>query len=122
MSACALGPSQPSEPSVVDRNSIPPDVDAPPARHPSDRAVTDLILSSQSEYDKGDWQSAIAVAERALRIDRRQPSVYLLLAKSYRAMGETKQALQFVEQGQRYLRDNNSDIAKELNWLAEALE
>lgn len=120
LTACVSSPGPQGEAEIVDRNAVPPDVGAPGA-NPAARAVSDLIAGSQRDYDRGDWDSAIAVAERALRIDRRQPEVYLLLAKCYRALGEPDQALQFVEQGRRYLPDTETSISRELDWLAEAL-
>lgn len=120
LAACASGPGKPGDAEILDRNPVPPEIDM--GDSPSARAVQDLVANAQREYDKGDWQSAVAVAERALRIDRRQPAVYLILAKCYRAMGENGQALQFVEQGRRYLPEEYTPVGRELDWLAEALQ
>jgi Tfp pilus assembly protein PilF len=122
LTACiSTVPQEPTDPGAVSRENLPP---APSSDTPSasrSRAVADLVAGSQREYDRGDWQSSIAMAERALRIDRRQPDVYLLMAKSYRALGESQLALQFVNQGLRYIVDDETSVARELNWLADTL-
>jgi len=125
LSACAAQQSRSpsvSDSTVPNREGLPP---APtsevPAPSRGNQAVYDLIRNSQQAYDRGEWESAIAMAERALRIDRRNPEIYLIIAKSYRAMGENPQALEFVEQGLRYTSDPNSHNTRELEWLDKAL-
>ena len=126
LSACvSTGPSEPTEPGAVemDRSKLPPEPNVqPPSARPSARAVDTLVTDSRREYERGDWQAAIATAERALRIDRRQPEVYLIIAKSYRALGDRDQALQFVEQGLRYIVDDNTDAARELSFMERSLK
>ena len=122
LSACVSPPpADESEIPVVGRNRVPLDSSSPPELSPASRAVSDLLIGAQREYERGDWQAAIAVAERALRVDRRQPGIYLLIAKSYRALDELEQARRFVEQGLRYARDDDGATTRELNWLAEVL-
>lgn len=124
LSACITTiPNEPSEPGTVamDRNKLPPQPDETPPANRGARAVADLIAASQAEYQRGEWHGAIATAERALRIDRRQPQIYLLMAKSYRALGDTRQARQFAEQGLRYIEDDNSPVAQDLQWLVNTL-
>ena len=85
---------------------------APPPEAPvqgrSNSAVDSLLAQGRSEYRNGDYSRAIASAERALRIDRRNPAVYLLLAENYQRLGNTGQAEQFAQQGLRYSRDDHT--------------
>lgn len=65
-------------------------------------AVTGLLDQGVVAFQSGDYQGAIASAERGLRIDRRDPELYLLLARSYLALARPGQADEFARQGLRY--------------------
>lgn len=65
-------------------------------------AVVSLIDQSRLAYEQGDYMGAIATAERGLRIDRREPELYLVLAQSYLDLAQMEQARQFAEQGLRH--------------------
>lgn len=124
LTGCVSQSSLYSDPaaSEVGRNSLPPEPQdnvLPDARTSS--AVANLVSTSQQHYNNGAWDAAIAAAERALRIERRDPNIYLLLAKSYRAIGDTGQALQFLEQGLRYVNSANAVTARELDQLNTVL-
>ncbi len=79
----------------------PPEVtpEAPPLPN---SAVTSLINQSRGHYNSRNYAAAIAAAERGLRIDRRAPELYLVIAQSYVQLGQNAQAEQFVQQGLRY--------------------
>lgn len=81
------------------------------------RATAQLIADAQRQYQLNDWSAAIATAERGLRVDRRDVRLYLLIAKSYRALGDIDLSKQFAEQGLRYVSKPTSDIALEFNRL-----
>lgn len=74
----------------------------PPAIPPANSAVMSLINQSRAQYNARNYQGAIATAERGLRIDRRAPELYLLLAQSYVQLAMPQQAEQFARQGLRY--------------------
>lgn len=74
-------------------------VEQVPERNP---AVDGLIEQAGLAYQSGDYQGAIASAERGLRIDRREPALYLLLARSYLELAQPRQADEFARQGLRY--------------------
>ncbi len=78
--------------------------DSTPERGSS--AVSSLIQAARKAYQNGDYSGAIASSERGLRIDRREPELYLLLAQSYLALARPAQAEQFARQG---LRHSGSD-------------
>ncbi|MGD8175613.1 tetratricopeptide repeat protein [Marinimicrobium sp. ARAG 43.8] len=65
-------------------------------------AVVSLIDQARLAFEQGDFQGAIASAERGLRIDRREPELYLVLAQSYMTLAQPEQARQFARQGLRF--------------------
>lgn len=71
----------------------------------SSGAVTALLRRAENDYQRGDYAHAIATAERALRIDRRNASLYLILAQSYWQEAQPRQAESFARHGLRYSRD-----------------
>src|SRR5690606_8553894 len=85
-------------------------------------AVLGLVEQGRRQMQAGNWQAAIASAERGLRIDRREPELYLLLAQGYLALGENARALEFARQGRRYLHEADSALARQLADLQAALE
>ncbi len=62
-------------------------------------AVIQLLQRAQELMANYAWDEAILAAERGLRIDARNPALYLVLAKSYGALGQTGKARLFAEQG-----------------------
>jgi Tfp pilus assembly protein PilF len=86
-------------------------------------AVDGLIEQAGMAYQAGDYHGAIASAERGLRIDRREPALYLLLAQSYLELARPRQADEFARQGLRYtapgtvLFDALEAVRAELNLL-----
>ena len=100
---------------------------APPATPENPRpapssagAVDALVRQADGEYLRGDYSRAIATAERALRIDRRNAELYLILAKSYWQQALPAQSEQFARQGLRYSGSNGSVTAALQAVLAEA--
>lgn len=73
-----------------------------PTAEPGTAAVVSLIEQSRLAYEQGDYNSAIASAERGLRIDRREPEFYLVLAQCYLELARPVQAQQFALQGLRH--------------------
>jgi hypothetical protein len=97
----------------------------PPAREPvslppttniavPDDAINELLTQSARWISAKDWWQAIEVAERGLRLDRREPKFFAILAKSYNALGEQGRAADFAQQGLRFC-EPNSLIFKELS-------
>jgi tetratricopeptide (TPR) repeat protein len=76
-------------------------------------ATDSLAAMARQQYQTGQYQSAIATAERGLRIDRRSASLYLVLAQSYMQLQMPQQAKNFTLQGLRYAVQG-SDIEKSL--------
>lgn len=109
------GPRYPA-PSETPRQETPPDIRDTPKLHIPDapaetpepqvargaQAIDSLAVAAGREYSNGDYQAAIATAERGLRINRRSADLYLVLAQSYLKLGQPDRARSFVEQGLRY--------------------
>jgi len=80
-----------------------------PARQavsPAQKAVSSLLKEGWTYYRVGNYERAIAIAERAQRLDPQRAEVYLLLANSYFAQGKNGLAEQL---GQRGLSFSQSD-------------
>ncbi|GLS27871.1 hypothetical protein GCM10007877_35900 [Marinibactrum halimedae] len=82
---------------------------APPVEQPSvapsvapKGAVKSLYDRARHAQSESRWSDAIALAERGLRINRKQSELYLILSESYLAQGNEDQARAFAEQGMRY--------------------
>ena len=109
------GPSYPA-PSESPRQEVPADIRDTPKLHTPDEttpapeptvargaeAIDSLAVTAAQDYNRGDYQAAIATAERGLRINRRSPDLYLVLAQSYLKLGQQDRARSFVGQGLRY--------------------
>lgn len=111
--------SQPAKPVVVQPQ---PDVLVKPAPvvvlNP---AALSLANQARSQYQRQDYQGAIATAERGLRIERRAADLYLLLAQSYVQLGAPGKAKLFVQQGLRFAAPG-SEAAQGLLRLQEIVD
>ena len=108
----------------------PPETIAPPPVVPqtqapvpsaSSNATASLVAQAKAQYQAKNYQGAIATAERALRIDRRSPEVYLVLAQSYVQLANAQLAMQFVQQGIRYSQAG-SELAKTLAQVRDSIQ
>ena len=77
-------------------------------------AVRGLIVSADEYIDQKNWQRAITVLERALRINKRQASVWTRMALVYHAKGEYDQAIHMAKRSNSYAAQNNA--LKSYNW------
>lgn len=94
--------SQPDEPAPAVRPAPKPPVAIRPGSANSDRtarAVAGLLSDGRDLYQQGRYEASISVAERAMRIDRYDPRVYLLLAQNYLARFQLGMAEQLARQG-----------------------
>ena len=64
--------------------------------------VERLIDQSNQSLANNNFDQAINLAEKGLRIDRKEPRLYLVLAKTYTAKGNRQQAIYFAQQGLLY--------------------
>jgi tetratricopeptide (TPR) repeat protein len=79
---------------------VPPE--APP--EPVTSAVRNLMDRAESATGNGDFEQAIALLERAQRIDADSGEIYLALAKTYMAKGDVGMASAAAERGMLYCR------------------
>ncbi|MBU2886092.1 tetratricopeptide repeat protein [Gilvimarinus agarilyticus] len=106
--------TEPQQPAESGEPSAPAPVQ--PSMGNRDSAVAALLERSLSEYRRGRYPQSVATAERALRIDRRNADIYLLLAKNYYRLEDNQQAAQFAQRGLRYCGDDRS-----LKWELERI-
>jgi tetratricopeptide (TPR) repeat protein len=90
-------PGEPPE--IIETPKSTPTVKAPAA---VSIATDSLANVARAQYQSKQYQSAIATAERGLRIDRRSAPLYLVLAQSYMQLDMPQKAMNFVQQGLRY--------------------
>ena len=95
-------------------------VPAPVVPNASSNATASLVTQARAQYQAKNYQGAVATAERALRIDRRSPEVYLVLAQSYVKLANKQLAMQFAQQGIRYSQAG-TDLAKNLAQIRDSL-
>lgn len=118
LGGCAIQTVQDSEPEApAESRSRPSTPESPPVQ-----ALSQMLQDSRAQLDARNWQAAIVSAERGLRINRREPELYLLLAKSYWGLADMDRARQFARQGLRYINDPGTPIAMGLNDLLFALD
>lgn len=130
-SGCSSVPEQPapvvvSQPAVVVADPVP---DVPPrapqvpvAAEPVDPvvgtnpAIDSLVDQGWRYIQQREYERAIAVGERALRIDRYDPRVYLILAQTYRLQGDLPLSRQYAQRGLA-VADSRSDVYRQLQAL-----
>lgn len=77
-----------------------------------------FLLAANQAQQQQNWSGAIEQAERGLRVNRRQPELYLILAQSYWQLGKQSLASQFARQGLRYLGRGSEVLQVKLEQLA----
>lgn len=93
---------KPAEPIIV----TPPPVkyETPPraATHSASAAWQPLLSKAEQAVDRGDYEQALALLERAQRIDPDSAEVYLGIAQTQLAKGDAAQARAAAERGLMY--------------------
>jgi len=83
--------------------SIPPAVPPPvPERPAVNGAARSLMDKADAAATNGDFERALALLERAQRLDPDSGEIYLFLAKTYRAKGDLAMAGAVAERGMLY--------------------
>jgi tetratricopeptide (TPR) repeat protein len=76
---------------------------APRAAEPSASAAYQPLLNqAEQASDRGDYEQALALLERAQRIDPDSAEIYLSMAKTHQASGDGDQARATAERGLLY--------------------
>ena len=84
---------EPSKPPVT------PSQPGPIPKPPITDAAQNLIKKAARAAREGDYEQAIALLERALRIGPDRPEVYLSMARTYKAKGDSSMASATAERG-----------------------
>lgn len=107
----------PVETRPVPEASVP---DRPPAPLPAPPPATDpgmtsatagLLNKANTASSQGDYEQALALLERAQRIDPNSAEVYLQLARVYAAQGHADKARDTASRGTLYCRDERECAA-----------
>lgn len=115
LSACSSLTKPDGTPAPVEDRSDPPDVEtpatAPPETHkpasPSASAAWQPLLAKAAQAaGRGDYEQALALLERAQRIDPDSAEVYLEMARTHAARGDKTQARVTAERGLLYCSSN----------------
>ena len=111
------GPAAPPAPAkpapVPEVRPPPPRVVSPPV---APDAVSALLQQASSEAQAGHHDAAIALGERAQRLDPRAPEVYLVLGRARLARGQPAEARQLALKGLA-LSITGTEVRRELEAL-----
>ena len=77
-------------------------------------AIMSLINQADRYIDLRQWPKAIAVLERALRINKRQPETWTRMAVAYQGKNELEQTIQMAKRSNSYAAQNAN--LKAYNW------
>ena len=112
----ALGTSESQSAPVVTSPSpsttaAPPPVTTPrpPARPPQPSTASawkPLVQKAKQATARGDYEQALALLERAQRIDPESGEIYLQLARTHLSKGDDAQAMATAERGMLFCRGN----------------
>ncbi len=101
-----------TRPGVPEQEVTPAPVSRPPAADPAvTSAAAGLLDKARIASDQGDYEQALALLERAQRIDPDSGEIYLQLARVYAAQGETDKARDTAARGTLYCRDQRECAA-----------
>jgi Tfp pilus assembly protein PilF len=89
---------------AVEKPPAPSVYETPPraATHSAVAAWRPLLASAEQARERGDYEQALALLERAQRIDPDSAEVYLGMAEMHRAKGDAAQARAAAERGLLY--------------------
>ena len=79
--------------------------------------VNKLAIEADTNLSQGAYQQAINIAERGLRVDRKEPRFYLVLASAYYQLEDKEQSIDFAKQGLRYV-SRQSAAFQQLEWFS----
>jgi len=97
-------PSAPAPAAAVTRPPIAPQPPPRPSEPPSTSAWRALAKQAEQARARGDYEQALALLERAQRIDPESAEIYLQLARTHQARGDRVQARATAERGLLYCR------------------
>jgi len=116
ISGCSTYSNSGGEPAPVEKPSghtpvTPPATTPQPSSKPSgpssNKAWQPLVDKAGQARARGDYEQALGLLERAQRIDPDSGEIYLQLAKTHQAKGDTAQARATAERGMLYCSGNS---------------
>ncbi|GAB3281846.1 tetratricopeptide repeat protein [Parahaliea aestuarii] len=111
-------PTTPDEPRPAPAPTEPAEPGQPQPPEPNaSNAYGPLLARAEQASAAGDYEQALALLERAQRIDPDSAEVYLALARTYSAKGDTSQARATAERGLLYCHDGSE--CRQLRSLAQ---
>ena len=75
---------------------------APPPDSSASAAYQPLLDKASQASADGDYEQALALLERAQRIEPASAEIYVAMARTHRARGDTEQARAVAERGMLY--------------------
>jgi Tfp pilus assembly protein PilF len=112
LAACSTYTPPASAPAPVEQPQLEPKVVTPPAKVPkapprpatpsASAALQPLLAKAAQATERGDYEQALTLLERAQRIDPDSAEVYLGMAQTHRARGNVAQARATAERGLLY--------------------
>lgn len=97
---------RPPAPAVVTPPPTAPQAPARPAEPSTAAAWKPLLARAQQAAGRGDYDQALALLERAQRIEPDSGEIYLQLARTHQARGDLTQARATAERGLLYCSGN----------------
>lgn len=110
----STAPTETAQPSRPDVRPVAPAKAAPSSVSPLKQK---LIRQSEQALVKDNPKGAIVLAERGLRIDRKEPQFYQVLASAYDALSNQAQSIYFAKQGLRYAKKGSEVYQSLEKWL-----
>ncbi|MEQ9465331.1 MAG: tetratricopeptide repeat protein [Haliea sp.] len=101
-----------TEPRAPEPEVTPAPAPLPPAADPGvTSAAAGLLDRANAAAAQGDYEQALALLERAQRIDPNSGEIYLQLARVYAAQGQVEKARDTASRGTLYCRDQRECAA-----------
>ena len=111
LAGCSIYSLPESEPAPVEKapahTTVTPAPTTPqpvprPAEPSAQKAYQPLLDKADEARGRGDYEQALALLERAQRIDPDSADIYLAMARTHAARGDTSQARATAERGMLY--------------------
>lgn len=102
----------PAKPASQPPAPIPDAPKAPPRDPNASNAYGGLVAKAQEARARGDYEQALALLERAQRIDPDSGEIYLELARTYADKGDTTLARSTAERGMLYCRGTECEALR----------
>ena len=102
----------PAKPATQPPAPIPDAPKAPPRDPNASNAYGGLVAKAQEARARGDYEQALALLERAQRIDPDSGEIYLELARTYADKGDTALARSTAERGMLYCRGTECEALR----------